>query len=262
MAIDFTKQTALNLQAQLKVGFWSGESPPENFYDAVNFTELSITTPVQEDERLKSNMEGTVGQDLSVVPVPVEDSGAQLTAQFNRAPIRVMALAIGADVTELSQTGGTPAVDEAITLAAGLWVPLGSTYLASFEGLKDAGDAAIDPAEYEVDLMDGMIMAKTAAGALGTKASYTPATMEGAVYEAGKVKSPYIMLRGTTTNKVNDARGTITIHRVSVAPSGAWDMVSGGFWSGGIAGSCITPVFAGYTKPSPYAYVETDILAA
>lgn len=260
MALDQTVQTAFYLQCKLKIGFWSGETPPTQFYPAVNFTKLGLTAPGQEIERLKSNMEGTVGQDLATVQKPTEDASVALAAEFTRAPRSVLALAIGADASELTQSGAT-VTDEAVTVAVGVWVPLANAYLASFTTLKTAADATIDASHYEVDLVDGMIMALDAEGATGTKATYATSTVAGVTYDAGKIKSVYCMIRGTATDQNTQKRGRLIIHRANLAPNGEWDVVAGGFLKGAVSGSCETPQYAGYTRTSPYQFITTDIAA-
>ena len=262
MALDLTTQLGMYLQCKMKFGIWSGDTAPTQFYPAVNFTKLGLTAPKQEVERLKSNMEGTVGQDLASVQKPTEDSSVAFAAEFTRAPRKMLALAIGADVSALDQTGAT-VTDEAVVLAVGVWVPLANSFLASFTGLKDAGDGAVAASHYEVDLVDGMIMALDATGATGTKATYVTETVDGEVYDAGKIKSEFIMLRGTATDQVTKKRGRLIIHRANIAPDGEWDVVAGGFLKGAISGTCETPEYAGYTKTSPYQFVSNNqILAA
>lgn len=262
MALDLTTQLGMYLQCKMKFGLWSGDTPPTSFYPAVNFTKLGLTAPKQEIERLKSNMEGTVGQDLASVQKPTEDSSVTLSGEFTRAPRKMLGLAIGADISALAQVGAT-VTDEAVVLAVGVWVPLASSWLTSFTGLKTAGDVAVAASHYEVDLVDGMIMALDATGATGTKASYVSATVDGEIYDAGKIKSDFIMLRGTATDQVTKKRGILTIHRANVAPDGEWDVVAAGFLKGALAGSCETPEYAGYTRTSPYQFVSNNqILAA
>ncbi len=245
---------------KLKFGFWSGDTPPTQFYPAVNFTKIGLTPPAQEIERLKSNMEGSVGQDLRTVQKPTEDSDVKFTGEFTRAPRTLMALAIGATPTELTQSTAT-VTDEAVTLAVGLWVPLANAYLASFTGLKTAADATVAAANYEVDLVDGMIMALNSTGATGTKATYVKDDVAGVQYDAGKALSEYCMIRGTATDKSTETRGRLIIHKANLAPSGEWDVVAGGFLTGVLEGSCETPSASGYTRTSPYQFFTTDIAA-
>lgn len=257
---DYAVQTNYYLQAKLKFGFWSGETPPSTFYPAINFTKLELTAPAQELEKLKSNMEGTVGQDLATVQKPATDSSVKISAEFNRAPMALQSLQLGAVTSELTQTGATK-TDQAVTLVVGIWVPLADAMLASFGGLKTSGDVTISATHYEVDLVDGMIMALDATGATGTKATYTTATVDGIQHDAGTARSEYVMLRGTATDKTTQKRGRLIIHRANLAPSGAWDVVAGSFMKGALEGSCETPAYAGYTASSPYRFSMTDIAA-
>lgn len=257
---DYAAQQAVYLQCKMKFGFWSGQTPPTQFYPAVNFSKLELTNPKQEVERLKSNMEGSVGQDLATVSKPVEDSFVGFAGEFSRAPMALLALSIGSVPTELSQTGGTK-TDQAVTLAVGIWVPLPDAMLASFTSLKTASDVAVEATHYEVDLVDGMIMALDATGATGTKATYVTATVDGVVHDAGQVRSEYVQFRGTATDKNTAKRGRLIIHRANVASAGAWDVVGGSFLKGALEGSCETPTAATYTRNSPYQFVQTDIAA-
>jgi hypothetical protein len=260
MALDLTVQTDWYLQAKLKIGFWSGDTAPTQFYPAVNFTKIGLTPPAQEIERLKSNMEGSVGQDLRTVQKPTEDSDVKFTGEFTRAPRTLMALAIGATPSELTQSTAT-VTDEAVVLPIGLWVPLANAYLTSFTSLKTAADAVIAATNYEVDLVDGMIMALNATGATGTKATYVKADVAGVQYDAGKALSQYCMIRGTATDKSTMTRGRLIVHKANLAASGEWDLVAGGFLTGVLEGSCETPTASGYVRTSPYQFFTTDIAA-
>jgi hypothetical protein len=261
MALDLTVQTDWYLQCKLKVGFWSGDTPPTQFYPAINVTQFGLTAPKQEEERLKSNMEGSIGQDLRIVTKPTADSSVAIAAEFNRAPRSLMALCIGADATELTQSSGT-VTDEAVVLPIGLWVPLANSYLSSFTGLKTAADATVAATNYEVDLIDGMIMALNATGATGTKATYVKsAVASGVTYDAGKALSEYAMFRGTATDKSTQTRGRLIVHRASISASGEWDVVAGGYLKGMISGSCETPTMSGYVRTSPYQFNTTEIAA-
>jgi len=259
-------QKAMYLEAKMRFGFWSGDIPPTTLYPEINFTKLELTSPKQDTERLKSNMEGTVGQDLDTQLKPGADSSVALSAEFSRAPLALQALSLGADASAFTRAGGA-VVDQAVTLAVGVWVPLwtlanGPDPLSSFDGLKDAGDATVDAAHYEVDLMGSMIMALDATGATGTKASFTKAAIDGVQMDAGQAKSEGVYLVGTATEKASGKRGILTIHRAKVGPSGAWDPVAGGYLQGALEGSCDAPnVSGGYVAASPYQFILTDIAA-
>lgn len=257
---DLAAQTAHYLQAKMKFGYWSGTTAPTQFYPAINFTKMELTAPKQEIERLKSNMEGSVGQDLATVNKPVADASVGFSAEFTRAPLALQSLAIGSTLSELSQTGGTKS-DQAVTLAVGVWVPLPDAMLTSFTTLKDASDQAVAATHYEVDLLDGMVLALDATGALGTKATYVTATVDGVIHDAGQVRSEYVMLRGTATDKASGKRGRLIIHRANLAPGGAWDVVGGSFLKGSLEGTCETPTYTAYSKSSPYQFILTDIAA-
>jgi hypothetical protein len=268
MAVDQTVQSVINLRATMRFGFWSGDTPPTQFYDKINFTQLQLTPPALEEEILQGNTEADYGEALSTVMNTPEDARPAFSGQFNRAPRALWKAGMGADLGTLAQTGAT-VTDEAVTLVEGLWVPLANRYLSSFTLLETSGDVEIDAANYEVDLVNGMIKALNATGATGAKATYVTATLaDQPIYAAGQAKDVRIMLIGSTTNKANDTRGSLIIYKASVRPSGSWDVVAGGFLVGALDGSCETPGVAclslagGTAIPtSPYAYAETGIAA-
>lgn len=257
MAIDLTQFTYAYVEAAVKVGIWSGETAPTQFYGPINFTKLGISPPAQELERLKSNLEGSVGEDLATVQKPAADASTELAAEFDRGTPDLMALAIGADMAELAQSSSS-AIDELVTTALGIWVPVASQYISAVS-LKTNGDVAVAADKYEMDLVNGMIKA-IHADAVGTdmKISYTIDATAGITYNAGKAKSAYVMLIGSATERVSQTRGRIVVHRANLAPNGEWDPVAGGFLRGAVSGSCETPVYAGYTAASPWSFTTTD----
>jgi hypothetical protein len=269
MAVDQTVQSVINLRATMRFGFWVGNTPPTQFYDKINFTQLQLTPPALEEQILQGNTEADYGETLSTVMNPPEDSRAGFNGQFNRAPRALMRIGMGAELATLDQTGATVS-DEAVTLVQGMWVPLAKRYLESFTLLETAADQAIGAENYEVDLINGMIKALNATAVTGTKATYVTKTLaDQPYYKAGQPKDVRIMLVGSTTNQADGTRGSLIIHRALVRPTGAWDVVAGGFLVGAIEGSCETPSvaclsLAGDTAvpASPYEYAETGIAVA
>jgi len=55
------------LNCALKFGFWTGDTPPTQFYDPVNWTKMEINSQKQETDDLPSNIEGSVGELLASV---------------------------------------------------------------------------------------------------------------------------------------------------------------------------------------------------
>ena len=264
-ATDIGEQVSLYLECKLRYGMWNGVTPPTHLFGEINFNKFAMTAPKQEFERLKSNMEGSVGQDLAVVAKPVENSLVELKAEFSRAPLDFQALAMGATVSEFAQTGATVA-DRAVTLEVGKWTPLwdladGPTPLASFTSLKTAADATVAADHYEIDLMGGQIRPLDATGVTGTKATFVTKTVDGVQYDGGQALNRYLYLMGTATDKRTGKRGLLIIHRANVAPDGEWDPVAGGYLKGSLTGSCETPAFPGYTRSSPWTFIATDVAA-
>ncbi|MGQ9815170.1 MAG: hypothetical protein ACUVR3_08475, partial [Candidatus Roseilinea sp.] len=123
--------------------------------------------------------------------------------------------------------------------------------------LKTAADAPVDAAHYEIDYINGMIRATSATGATGKKISYSKANRSGEIYDAGKTKTANLMLIGTATEKTSGRRGRILLRKLSLTPSGAFDISKGGYVTGGLEGKMITPPGAA----SPWRFEYTDMAA-
>lgn len=250
---------AIYLNCAFKFGVWSGDTPPTNYYDPVNFTKLEIQSQKQEFDKLLSNMEGSAGEVLASVAKTAES--ATLSAEADYMPPYLFGLLLGADITELTQTTSA-VVDEAITPVVGLWIPLANKYIAA-QGTgteivaKTAADVTVDSTHYSVDLINGLFKALDATGATVTKLSYHPATRSGEIYKGGKAKSAYIKFVGTGTEKVSQKRARLAIHKVSLAASGTFDPVAGGYVKGALAGDLLTPS----TETSPWQYEYLDLAA-
>lgn len=258
MAIPVASR-ATYLNCAFKYGFWSGDTAPTNFYDAANFTKAEITNPVQEADVLPSNMEGSIGEALASVNKPTEAAKISLEADY-MSPI-LMGLLLGADITELSQT--TAAVtDEAITPVLGLWIPLANKYLAPHGTgteivAETSGDVTVASTHYEIDHINGLFKATSATGMTVAKISYHTATRSGEIYKGGKVKSAYVKLVGTATERVSSKRCRIVVHKASLAAASAFDPVAGGYVKGTFAGDLLTPS----TETSPWQYEYLDLAA-
>lgn len=250
---------ALYLNCAIKFGFWSGDTAPTQFYDAVNWTKLELTTQQQEAENLLSNMEGSAGEPLASVNKTTE--AGSLSAEADYMPPALYAVLLGATLSEVTQTTGAIA-DEAITPAIGLWVPLANKYLAAHGTgteivAETAADATIASTNYEVDLVNGMFKALNATGATVAKISYHTTTRTIENYAAGKAISNYVGLIGSATEKVSSKRGRIHIHKVNLAGSAAFDPVTGTYVKGTFSGTMLTPT--GYT--SPWTFQVSDLAA-
>lgn len=244
---------AIYLNCAFKPGFWSGDTAPTSFYDPVNFTKLEITAQVQEADRLISNIDGSFGEALASVNKPTDP--AKLSAEADYMSPQMLALLIGADISEITQSTST-VTDEAVTPAVGLWMPLANKYISSLTA-KTAADAAVDSSHFSVDLVNGMFKALDATGATVAKVSYTKDARVIETHKAGKAKSAYVMLVGSGTEKVSQKRCRLVIHKASLAASGAFDPVAGGYLKGTFAGDLLTPA----TETSPWQAEFLDLAA-
>jgi hypothetical protein len=246
---------AIYLNCAFKIGFWSGDTAPTQFYDPCNFTKLEITSQTQEADSLISNIEGTVGETLA--SVQKSTNPASLSAEADYMPPKMFGLLLGADITELSQTTAG-VTDEAITPVLGLWVPLANKYIETTGiSAKTSADAAVAATHYEVDHVNGLFKALTATGVTVAKLSYTKSTRTGEIYKGGKAKSEYLKFMGTGTEKVTQKRCRLVIHKASLAASGAFDPVTGTYVKGAFAGDLLTPS----TETSPWQYEYLDLAA-
>jgi hypothetical protein len=247
---------AVYLNCAFKPGFWSGDVAPTSFYDPINFTKLEITGQVQEADRLISNMEGSHGEALASVNKPTDP--AKLSAEADYMSPLMLALLLGSDVTEVTQVTGS-VVDEAITPAVVIWIPLANRYIeATGFSAETAADVAVAASNYSVDLINGLFKALNATGATVARVSYTRSARVSETHKAGKAKSSYVMLIGTGTDKVSQRRCRLLIHKASLAAGGAFDPVAGGYLKGTFAGDLLTPS----TETSPWQMEFLDLAAA
>lgn len=244
---------AIYLNCAFKPGFWSGDVAPTQFYDPVNFTKLEITAQVQESDRLLSNMEGTAGEALASVNKPTDP--AKLSAEADYMSPQMLALLLGADISEVTQSTST-VTDEAVTPAIGVWVPLANRYISGASA-KTSGDVVVAASHYAVDGINGLFKALDATGATVAKVSYTKDARTIETHKAGKAKSSYIMLVGTGTEKVSQKRCRLIVHKASLAAGGAFDPVAGGYLKGTFAGDLLTPA----TETSPWQVEFLDLAA-
>lgn len=247
MTIAYHTPRAVYLRCELRVGLWSGDTAPTQFSDAINFDKVEITTPVQETESLLSNMITGYGSALDSQNKPTDPANAAL--EFSTLTPRLIELALGATVSEQTQTGAT-VTDEVITTALNIWVPLANQYLDSGTALvlKNSSDTVIDTSKYDVDYVNGLIKATHAdAAGTGWKATYDTITRTWERYESGNAASEYVMVVGQALDKVANTYGRLQIHKVNLAAAGAFDPVAGGHLRGSLAGDMITPT--GYTSP-------------
>lgn len=247
MTIQLHTPRAVYLRCELRVGLWNGDTPPSEFSDPMNFTKAEINVPPQEQEKLLSNMISTYGEALDSQNKPTDPAAASL--EFSTLTPRMIELALGADVTEETQTGDT-VTDEAFDTALDIWVPLANRYLDSGTAmfLETSADVEVATTKYEVDYVNGMIKAIHAdAVGTGMKATYDTITRTWEEYAAGKAKSGYVQLIGQAIDKVTAKTGILEIYKASLAAGGAFDPVVGGYLNGNLQGDLITPT--GYASP-------------
>lgn len=244
---------AIYLNCAFKPGFWSGDVAPTEFYDPVNFTKLEITAQVQESKRLLSNMEGSAGEALASQNQPTDP--AKLSAEADYMSPQMLALLLGADLSEVVQTTGT-ITDEAVTPAVGVWVPLANKYISGVSA-KTSADVIVAASNYVIDGINGLFKALNSTGATVAKVTYTKDARTAEVHKAGKAKSSYITLVGTGTEKVSQRRCRLVIHKASLAAGGAFDPVAGGYLKGTFAGDLLTPS----TETSPWQMEFLDLAA-
>ena len=149
--------TPVYLQAAMKAGFWNGDVAPTSYFDPLNFKTLELTAIKQENDRLLSNMEGSVGEALASVPKPT-DPGT-FKAEIDTLTETVAAVLLGADVAALNQSSGD-ITDEVITTLLDLWVPVANQHLSSTGiTLKTSGDVVVASTKYGVDTINGLVKA-------------------------------------------------------------------------------------------------------
>lgn len=247
------------LRSTLKFGFWDGTAAPSQFQGPAEFTKAEVTVPKQEAEELIGNTEDTAGETVASQNKATES--ASFSCEFQSMTRDLFALLIGADVSALSQSTGA-VTDEAITPAVGLWIKLANEYLAE-DGTgteivgKTASDVVVASSHYQIDHINGLFMALDATGATVRKLSYHKASRSGEIYEAGKTKSADVMLIGTATEKTSMRRCRILLRKISLAPSGAFDIAKGGYVTGGLQGKMQRPSGAA----SPWRFEYTDMAA-
>jgi hypothetical protein len=245
------------LNCELKVGIRANQNTaPTAFSDPQNFTIGELTAPKQEFEQNLSNMTSTLGAALASVSKPTEP--AKLKLEFTTLTPEILAICLGADVSEVVQASLAVTTDT-VTTVLGMWVPLANQYLTAHGTgteivVKTSADVTVASTKYEVDLVNGMIKATHAdAVGVGMKISYTKSARTWERYLAGLAKSTYLQLSGTATEKVSNQTGRLDIWCASLAPSGTVDPIKGGYFTGALEGDLIMPT--GKTSPWQFELV-------
>ena len=233
------------INAELKAGIRAGQNTaPVTYSDPQNFTLCEITAPVQESERLLSNMTSTYGSALASVSKATE--AAKIKLEFDTMTPTFLALVLGADVSEVVQASDAVALDT-VTTVLDQWVKLSNQYITAHGtgteiALTTSLDVAVVSTKYEIDLVNGMIKA-IHSDAVGTdmKLSYTKSARTWEQYLAGQAKSAYVALMGAATERVSGNVGRLVIHCASLSVSGTVDPIVGGFFTGTLEGDLIVP---------------------
>jgi hypothetical protein len=252
---DIDQLNPLFLEIKMKAGLWSGDAAPSYYYDPVNFTKLEITPAKQEKSDVLSNMLDSIGETLDTQYTVTE--GATLSAELNTFNEELGALLLGADVDATTQAAAA-LVDQPVLTALGRWAPLAHKRLDS-DGfsLKDAGDALVDGAKYELDARLGLIKPLHADAVGAMSASYTVQATHGRAFNAGKSKVFYLQLIGTAKDKKSGQYGDLTIHKVAVIADQSLDFAAGKHLQGVLNGVLIRPAGA----PSPYRFEPWEAAA-
>lgn len=249
----------LYLNCAVKFGFWSGDTPPTTFYDAVNWTKLELQSQKQETDDLLSNIEGSAGELLGSINKTTE-SGS-MTAEADYMPPALYAVLLGATLTEVTQSETTVTKESITTPTVGLWTPVDHQYLINTTGKPisayTATSGVIGASNYTVDLVNGLYKPLNATGANANRLTYTYSTRTIENYAAGKAVSNYVMLVGSATEKISSKRGRIMVYKVNISGSAAFDPVTGTYVKGQFSGKMLTPT--GYT--SPWLFQVSDLAA-
>jgi hypothetical protein len=236
------------LQFEGRVGLWSGETPPAQYSDFVNFEKLDITAPEQETVKLISRMTSSYGTALDSQQVAT-DAVARVEVEASTFTAEMIEMMTGADVSEVTQTESAVTA-EVITTVLNIWVPLANRGIAPDAvgtpiSLTTGADVAVDDAKFQIDHELGMIKAIHAdAVGVGMKLTYSKRAQTLEQYDAGLALSTYVHITGQATEKVTGYIGTLDIWRANLASAGAFSVVSGEYLKGVLAGDLIKPSVA------------------
>lgn len=244
MAIAYSTPRAIYLRCALRVGVWDGDTPPTSYSDPVNFTKAEISNPTQEAEQLISNMIASYGSAIDSQQKPTEP--ASIALEFNTLTPRLIAVALGADLSEVTQSSGDVTA-EAVTTQLNAWVPLANRYITAHGTgteivLKTSpGGVTVDSSKYELDLTLGLIKAIHADAVGAMTIDYTKAARTYEKYEGGQAKTAYVKLWGEAYDAVSQKSGILVVHKANLAADGAFDPVVGGYLAGSLSGDLIAP---------------------
>lgn len=252
MTIAYETASAVYLNFEGRVGVWSGLTPPTQYSDPINFEKIEITTPEQEVEKLVSNMISSKGAALDAQN-KATDKVANVVCDFSTLTPRLIAMTLGATVSEVVQSSGA-VTDEAVTTVLNVWVPLANRGISeSGFALKTSG-TPVATTKYEVDYENGFIMA-THADAVGSKTvDYTKEAITWEDYASGLALDGFVHITGKALDKVTNETGLVDIWRANLAPKGKFDPAVGGHLKGSLGGDLIVPSvpIRGVTPTAPW----------
>lgn len=243
------------------IGEWVSDTViPVSYSDFINNEKLEVATPEPETKKLISRMASTVGATLDSQSVPT-DKSASVTLTSSTFTPGLLALALGANVSEVTQTAAA-VVDEAVDTLLGLWVKLANRAIAAHGtgteiALKTGAGVAVAASKYKIDLTRGMIMALHAdAVGTGMKLSYHTETATWEAYNGGLVVTKYVHISGIAKDMVSGKLGDLDIWRVNLVPASAFDAVGGDYLKAELKGDMIVPTVAidGAIQTAPYRF--------
>lgn len=252
MAFD---RPQIYLQAAIMAALRPTDAVPTQLSGPINLTKIEATPPEQESDDLPSNIAGSAGELLASVQKPTKPG--QISLECNTMSPDLRALILSADVAALSQSAAT-VTDAVIATALNLWTKLPGEYIAAAGiTLKTAADAVVAADKYTVDRVSGYIKALHAdAVGAAMKITFSKTAVQGESYSAGKTKSAFLYLTGRAYDKYTQTWGILTIEKASVSNKQGYDYAKGGWMTGALTGTLLTPPGA----TSPLKFTATDFV--
>lgn len=238
MTIATEQAKSVYLRLALRVGVWDGITPPTKYSDYLNFEKAEFTVPEQETDKIISNIGDDGYGGVLDSQSKATDKTATVSLEFSTLTPTMIALALGANLSEVTQASSTK-TDEPVTTELDAWVYLGVSGISDFSLEKSS--VAVDASKYELDAERGLIKAihADAVGSCTFSCDVDAITWED--YAAGLAKSTYVHLMGTATEMKTGKKAPIDVWRAQLVPDGTFDPLSGGFLKGKLKGDLITP---------------------
>jgi len=248
------------------IGTWVSDSvAPANYSDFLELESIEITVPEVETVKLIGRRTSTLGLAIDSQN-RATDSVAACTIKTNTFHPALLAIAMGANVSETTQAGADVTLDT-VTTVLNVWVPLTNYAIAPHDTgkevvLKTSSDVTVahnaqtldavtniqtflstGTAKFQLDLDLGMIRAvHTDAVGAGMKLAYDKEARTWETYEAGAALSSYVHIMGKAKNSNSGKVGTLDIWRANLAPDGPFTVPTGEkHFQGSFKGDLITP---------------------